>query len=51
MMWLVGVGVTKGEEEILLTKGIQERREGTAIVVEVGMGAGMGIGMGEGVVE
>ena len=51
MMGLVGVGVTKGEEEILSTKGIQERREGTAIVVGVGIGAGMEIGMGEGVVE
>ena len=51
MMGLVGVGITKGEEEILSTKGIQERREGTAIVVGVGIGAGMGIGVEEGMVE
>ena len=48
---VVGVGVVREKEEILLTKGIQERREGTAIVAEVGMGAGIGIGAGEGVVE
>ena len=48
---IVGVGVTRGKEEILSTKGIQERREGIAKAVEVGMGAGMGIGAREGVVE
>ena len=36
----VGVGVTRGKEEILSTKEMQERREGTAIVVEIGIGAG-----------
>ena len=51
MIGLVVVGVTRGKEEILSTKGIQERREGTAIVADVGMGAGMGIEAGEGVVE
>ena len=39
----VGAGRTRGEEEILSAKGIQERREGIAIVVEVGIGAGIGI--------
>ena len=48
---VVGVGITRGREEILLTKGIWKRREGTAIVAEVGMGMGMGIGAGEGVVK
>ena len=47
----VEVGVTRGKEEILSTKGMQERREGTAIVVEIGIGVGIGIGAGEGVVE
>ena len=45
------VGVARGKEEILLTKGIQEMREGTAMIVEVGIGVGMGIEAGEGVVE
>ena len=48
---VVGVGVVREKEEIPLIKEIQERREGTAIVAEVGMGAGIGIGAGEGVVE
>ena len=48
---VVGAGVTRGKEEILSTKGIQERRKGIAKVVEVGIGAGMGIGVEEGVVE
>ena len=46
---VVGVGITRGRKEILLTKGIWKRREGTAIVAEVGMG--MGIGAGEEVVK
>ena len=48
---VVGPGRTRGEEEILLAKGIRERRKGTAKVVEVGTGGGMGIGVGKGVVE
>ena len=48
---VVGVGVPRGSEEILSTKGIQERREGTAIVAEVGIGVGMEMGAGEGMVE
>ena len=48
---VVGVGVTRGKKEILSTKGMQERREGTAIVVEIGIGAGIGIGVGEEVVK
>ena len=48
---VVGVEVVRGKEEILLTKEIWERREGIAMVAEVGMRAGMGIGAGEGVVE
>ena len=48
---VVGVGITRGKEEIVSTKGMQERREGTAIVVEVGIRAGIGIGAGERVME
>ena len=47
----VGAGRTRGEEEILSAKGIQERREGIAIVVEVGIGAGIGIEAWEEMVE
>ena len=47
----MGVGITRGKKEIVSTKEMQERREGTAIVVEVGIGAGIGIGAGEGVME
>ena len=50
-LMVVGMRGTRGKEEILSTKGIQERREGTVIVVEVGIGAGMGIGAGEKIVE
>ena len=49
---IVGLGGVKVEEkdkESLSTKGIQERRVGTAIVEE-GTGAGIGIGVGEGLV-
>ena len=42
---VAGAGITRGEEEILSTKGIQERGE------EIAIGAGIGIGAGEGVVE
>ena len=48
---IVGVEIVRGKEEILLTKEIWERREGIAMVAEVGMTAGIGIGAGEGVVE
>ena len=48
---VVEPGRTRGEKEILSAKGIQERREGITIVVEVGIGAGMGMGAGEEVVE
>ena len=48
---VVGAGRTRGEEEILSAKGIQERRERIAIVVEVGIGAGIEIGAREGVVK
>ena len=49
---IAGLGRAKVEEkdeESLSTKGIQERRVGTAIVEE-GIGAGIGIGVGEGLV-
>ena len=48
---VAGSGRTRGEEEILSAKEIQERRKGIAMVVEVGIGAGIGIGMGEQVVK
>ena len=48
---VVEMEVAKGREEILSTKGIWERGEGTAIVMEVGIGVGMEIGAGGGVVE
>ena len=46
---LGGVKVEEKDEESLSTKGIWERRMGTAIVEE-GTGAGIGIGVGEGLV-
>ena len=49
---IAGLGEAKVEEkdkESLSTKGIWEKRVGTAIVEE-GTGAGIGIGVGEGLV-
>ena len=47
----MGVGFTRGKEEILSTRGMQEKRKGVAMVVELEIGAGIGIGAEEEVVD
>ena len=50
-LMVTGVGFTRGKKEILSTRGMQEMREGIAMVVELEIEAGIGIGAEEGVVD